>query len=86
MAPSVRFCSNCGAAAADPEVTRLARLQSRALEYGGDQDLGWHATTDGIEHGVRLLVGTSLSDQVSAKPLALLSGDLLSGAEADLDQ
>jgi membrane protein YdbS with pleckstrin-like domain len=39
MAPSVRFCSNCGAAAADPEITRLARLQSRALEYGGDQDL-----------------------------------------------
>jgi membrane protein YdbS with pleckstrin-like domain len=39
MAPSVRFCSNCGAAAADPEITRLARLQSRALEFGGDQDL-----------------------------------------------
>ena len=39
MAPSVRFCSNCGAPADDPEVTRLARLQSRALEYNGDQDL-----------------------------------------------
>jgi uncharacterized membrane protein YdbT with pleckstrin-like domain len=39
MAPSVRFCSNCGAQAADPEVTRLARLQSRALEFGADQDL-----------------------------------------------
>ena len=39
MAPSVRFCSSCGAPAADPEITRLARLQSRALEFGGDQDL-----------------------------------------------
>jgi len=39
MAPSVRFCSNCGAPAADPEITRLARLQSRALEFAGDQDL-----------------------------------------------
>ncbi len=37
--PSVRFCSNCGAPAADPEITRIARLQSRALEMGGDQDL-----------------------------------------------
>ncbi|HSE19758.1 MAG TPA: PH domain-containing protein [Pyrinomonadaceae bacterium] len=37
--PSVRFCSNCGAPAADPEATRIARLQSRALEFGGDQDL-----------------------------------------------
>jgi uncharacterized membrane protein YdbT with pleckstrin-like domain len=37
--PSVRFCSNCGTPAADPEVTRIARLQSRALEIGGDQDL-----------------------------------------------
>jgi uncharacterized membrane protein YdbT with pleckstrin-like domain len=37
--PSVRFCSNCGAPAADPEATRIARLQSRALEGGGDQDL-----------------------------------------------
>ena len=37
--PSVRFCSNCGAPAADPEITRIARLQSRALEIGGDQDL-----------------------------------------------
>ena len=33
--PSVRFCSNCGAPASDPEATRIARLQSRALEYGG---------------------------------------------------
>ena len=37
--PSVRFCSNCGAPAADPEATRIARLQSQALESGGDQDL-----------------------------------------------
>ena len=37
--PSVRFCSNCGAPASDPEATRIARLQSRALEFGGDQDL-----------------------------------------------
>src|SRR4029453_4310748 len=37
--PSVRFCSNCGAPASDPEATRIARMQSRALEYGGDQDL-----------------------------------------------
>ena len=37
--PSVRFCSNCGAPASDPEATRIARLQSRALETSGDQDL-----------------------------------------------
>jgi membrane protein YdbS with pleckstrin-like domain len=37
--PSVRFCSNCGAPASDPEVTRIARLQSRALEMSGEQDL-----------------------------------------------
>ena len=37
--PSVRFCSNCGAPASDPEATRIARLQSRALEFNGDQDL-----------------------------------------------
>jgi membrane protein YdbS with pleckstrin-like domain len=37
--PSVRFCSNCGAPASDPEITRIARLQSRALEMSGDQDL-----------------------------------------------
>ncbi len=37
--PSVRFCSNCGAPAADPEITRIARLQSRALEVEGDHDL-----------------------------------------------
>src|SRR5918912_1524015 len=37
--PSVRFCSNCGAPASDPEATRIARLQSRALELNADQDL-----------------------------------------------
>src|SRR5262245_25916756 len=37
--PSVRFCSNCGAPASDPEITRIARLQSRSLEMGGDSDL-----------------------------------------------
>src|SRR5215203_3378191 len=39
VVPSVRFCSNCGAAVNDPEATRIARLQSRALDYGGDTDL-----------------------------------------------
>ena len=39
LTPSVRFCSNCGAPAADPEATRIARLQSSAIEVGGDQDL-----------------------------------------------
>jgi len=39
LTPSVRFCSNCGAPASDPEATRIARLQSRALEFPPDQDL-----------------------------------------------
>ena len=39
MAPSVRFCSNCGAPAADPESTRIARLQSNALAKESDPDL-----------------------------------------------
>ena len=39
VTPSVRFCSNCGAAVADPEATRIARLQSRALEINADDDL-----------------------------------------------
>ena len=38
VTPSVRFCSNCGAAV-DAEVTRIARLQSRALENSIDGDL-----------------------------------------------
>jgi uncharacterized membrane protein YdbT with pleckstrin-like domain len=39
VTPSVRFCSNCGAPSGDPEATRIARLQSRALEFNSDQDL-----------------------------------------------
>ncbi len=38
VTPSVRFCSNCGAAA-DGEATRLARVQASALEPGIDPDL-----------------------------------------------
>lgn len=38
VTPSVRFCSNCGAAV-DAEATRLARVQSRALEPEIDPNL-----------------------------------------------
>lgn len=38
ITPSVRFCSNCGAAV-DPDLTRIARLESRALETTIDPDL-----------------------------------------------
>jgi membrane protein YdbS with pleckstrin-like domain len=38
VTPSVRFCSNCGAAV-DSEMTRLARVQSTALDAGIDSDL-----------------------------------------------
>jgi membrane protein YdbS with pleckstrin-like domain len=38
VTPSVRFCSNCGTPT-DSEQTKIARLQARALEFGGDQDL-----------------------------------------------
>jgi membrane protein YdbS with pleckstrin-like domain len=38
ITPSVKFCSNCGAAT-DSEATRIARLQSHALEMNGGQDL-----------------------------------------------
>ena len=48
--PSVRFCSNCGAPASDPEATRIARLQSRALEYGGDNDLEHHPASRTVRH------------------------------------
>lgn len=37
--PGVRFCSNCGTAADDPELTRLARLQSNALQGVSDGDM-----------------------------------------------
>jgi membrane protein YdbS with pleckstrin-like domain len=39
VAPGVRFCSNCGAPASDPESTRIARMQSNRLEHSGDDDL-----------------------------------------------
>jgi uncharacterized membrane protein YdbT with pleckstrin-like domain len=38
VTPSVRFCSNCGAAT-DNEATRIARIQARALELTSDTDL-----------------------------------------------
>ena len=38
VTPSVRFCSNCGAAT-DTEATRIARIQARALEFETDKDL-----------------------------------------------
>jgi membrane protein YdbS with pleckstrin-like domain len=38
VAPSVRFCSNCGAAN-DPESTRIARAQSERLERLPDDDI-----------------------------------------------
>ena len=39
VAPSVRFCSNCGSPASDPEATRIARLQSRNLERTSDDEM-----------------------------------------------
>jgi membrane protein YdbS with pleckstrin-like domain len=36
VAPGVRFCSNCGTAAGDPEATRIARSQSGMLPVGAD--------------------------------------------------
>ena len=39
VAPGVRFCSNCGAPASDPESTRIARMQSNAIQRGDDYDL-----------------------------------------------
>lgn len=38
VTPSVRFCSNCGAATADPDMTKIARMQARALEGNYDDD------------------------------------------------
>lgn len=38
VTPSVRFCSNCGAPV-DSEQTRIARIQSQALQMGEDSDL-----------------------------------------------
>jgi len=39
VAPGVRFCSNCGLPTNDPESTKVARLQSRALDHLPDDDL-----------------------------------------------
>lgn len=39
VAPGVRFCSNCGSPASDPESTRIARLQSNAIQHNADDDL-----------------------------------------------
>ena len=39
VTPSVRYCSNCGAAVNDPEATKIARMQARALDYNGNSDL-----------------------------------------------
>lgn len=33
MAPSVRFCSNCGAPAGESDMTRIARTQPRSLDH-----------------------------------------------------
>jgi membrane protein YdbS with pleckstrin-like domain len=37
--PGVRFCSNCGTATSDPEITHIARTQSGVLAATTDQDL-----------------------------------------------
>lgn len=39
IAPGVRFCSNCGAAASDPEVTRIARRQANAIQGIENEDI-----------------------------------------------
>ena len=36
VAPSVHFCSNCGAPAADPDATRIAHIQSGAMTHPDD--------------------------------------------------
>jgi len=38
VAPGVRFCSNCGSPAADPEATRIARVQSGVPTTADDSD------------------------------------------------
>jgi uncharacterized membrane protein YdbT with pleckstrin-like domain len=37
--PGVRFCSNCGSPAGDPEATRIARVQAGMPATSSDQDL-----------------------------------------------
>jgi len=39
IAPGVRFCSNCGSRATDPEITRIARAQPSGLATSNDGDL-----------------------------------------------
>ncbi len=39
VAPGVRFCSNCGSPASDPEATRIARIQSGLPQKGVDQGI-----------------------------------------------
>ena len=43
IAPGVRFCSNCGSAANDPEATRIARSQPGTALQGGQSDDLEHA-------------------------------------------
>ena len=43
IAPGVRFCSNCGSAANDPEATRIARSQPGTELQGGQSDDLEHA-------------------------------------------
>ncbi|HWN08781.1 MAG TPA: PH domain-containing protein [Pyrinomonadaceae bacterium] len=38
IAPGVRFCSGCGAAAIDPEATRIVRAQSATPARAGEND------------------------------------------------
>ena len=39
VAPGVRFCSNCGSPANDPEATRIARSQPMELRRDESDDL-----------------------------------------------
>jgi uncharacterized membrane protein YdbT with pleckstrin-like domain len=39
VAPGVRFCSNCGSPASDPEATRIVRAQSGLPSQTADNDL-----------------------------------------------
>lgn len=39
VAPGVRFCSNCGSPASDPDATRIARIQSSVPERTHEDDL-----------------------------------------------
>lgn len=39
VAPGVRFCSNCGSPASDPDATRIARIQSGVPERTHEDDI-----------------------------------------------